>query len=75
VSWQNQLRVGTVYRYGWNRMARKDEHCRLLVIARRMNSVLVQFENDGYKAVTSANALKPVGNHQPQRGLFDGTSV
>jgi len=56
-------------------MARKDEHCRLLVIARRMNSVLVQFENDGYKAVTSANALKPVGNHQPQRGLFDGTSV
>lgn len=44
------------YVYYWHRMGRKGQLCR--VIARgSMNSCLVEFE-DGFKAVTSRNALR-----------------
>lgn len=44
------------YRYAWNRMGRKGQRCRVLVRG-KMNSCLVEFE-DGFKAVTSRNALR-----------------
>ena len=44
------------YRYAWNRMGRKGQHCRVLVRG-RMNSCLVEFE-DGFRAVTSRNAIR-----------------
>lgn len=57
---RDMLKVGETYRYGWHRMGRKDQLCILQVIAPRMNTVQVQFE-DGYQAITSANALKKPG--------------
>lgn len=45
-----------VYIYQWNRMDRKGQLCRVLVRGGR-NSCLVEFE-DGFKAVTSRNALR-----------------
>jgi hypothetical protein len=48
------------YVYRWNRMDRKGQHLRVLARGRKMNSVLVEFE-DGYLAVTSGNALKKRG--------------
>lgn len=53
----------TLYMYYWNRMGRKGQFCHVLVRGGR-NSCLVEFM-DGYKAVTSRNALrrvKEVGN-------------
>jgi hypothetical protein len=47
-----------VYRYAWNRMGRKGQTCRVLVRG-EMNSCLVEF-GDGYKAVTSRNALRRI---------------
>jgi hypothetical protein len=47
------------YLYRWNRMDRKGQRCRVLVRGKR-NSCLVEFE-DGFKAVTSRNALKRCG--------------
>jgi hypothetical protein len=44
------------YIYRWNRMDRKGQLCRVLVRG-AMNSCLVEFA-DGFKAVTSRNALK-----------------
>lgn len=44
------------YIYFWNRMGRKGQRCRVLVRGSR-NSRLVEFE-DGYRAVTSGNALR-----------------
>ena len=44
------------YRYAWNRMDRKGKLCRVLCRG-KMNSCLVEFE-DGFKAVTSRNALR-----------------
>lgn len=44
------------YVYRWNRMGRKGQICRVLARG-KMNSCLVEFE-DGFKAVTSRNALK-----------------
>lgn len=66
------LKVGVTYVYGWNRMRRKDELCRLLVIgAPRFDSVLVEFKRDSFKAVTSAKALKEVpANHVIQPRIF-----
>lgn len=44
------------YRYAWDRQGRKGQFCK--VTARgTMNSRLVEFE-DGYKMVTSGNALR-----------------
>lgn len=40
-------------------MGRKGQRCRVLIRARAMNSCLIEFE-DGYKAVTSRNALRKV---------------
>lgn len=63
-SWQSlttftkTLALNREYLYHWNRMGRKGEICKLLVIAGRMDSVLIEFQ-DGYKAVTSAKALRP----------------
>lgn len=63
---QDGLKVGALYVYWWNRMGRKGEICRLEVIARTMNSVQVRFE-DGYGAITSANALRPApAGYRPQ---------
>lgn len=48
-----------VYIYRWNRMGRKGQRC--VVLARgTMNSCLVEFM-DGFKAVTSRNALRKDG--------------
>ena len=44
------------YIYRWNRMNRKGQRCTVLVRGKR-NSCLVMF-NDGFRAVTSRNALK-----------------
>jgi len=44
------------YRYAWNRMGRKGQRCAVLVRG-KMNSCAVEFE-DGFKAVTSRNALR-----------------
>ena len=44
------------YIYRWNRMGRKGQRCRVLVRG-SMNSCAVEFA-DGFKAVTSRNALK-----------------
>jgi hypothetical protein len=50
----------TMYIYRWNRMGRKGQLCKVLVRGKR-NSCLVEFQ-DGYKAVTSRNALKHSGS-------------
>ncbi len=42
----------------WRRMGRKGQRCRVLVRG-GMNSALVEFE-DGYRVVTSRNALRSV---------------
>ena len=44
------------YRYAWNRMGRKGQICTVLCRG-KMNSCLVEFD-DGYRAVTSRNALR-----------------
>jgi hypothetical protein len=52
-------------------MQRKDELCRLLVIAPKWDSVLIEFARDGFRAVTSAKALREVpGGHVQQPKLF-----
>lgn len=56
---QSGLKVGVTYLYWWNRMGRKGQLCRLEIIAPKMNTVQVRFE-DGEGAITSANALRPV---------------
>ena len=49
-----------IYRYSW-RKARKPElfgrHCRIVVVGKRMNSVLVEFE-DGQREAVSRRALR-----------------
>ena len=44
------------YIYFWNRMNRKGQFCKVVVRGKR-NSCLVEFE-DGYRAVTSRNAIR-----------------
>ena len=68
-----ELTQGRCYVYGWNRMGRKGELCQLLIVGRK-NSVLVEFA-DGHRAVTSANALKPVpvGYRRPEPRLDFGS--
>lgn len=44
------------YVYFWHRMGRKNHRCAVLARG-SMNSCLVEFE-DGFKAVTSRNALR-----------------
>lgn len=46
------------YVYRWDRQGRKGQPCRVLVRG-RMNSCLVQF-HDGFKMVTSRNAVRKV---------------
>jgi hypothetical protein len=50
----HEERMTHVYR--WNRMGRKGQSCRVLVRG-KMNSCLIEF-TDGFKAVTSRNALR-----------------
>ena len=66
-----KLEVGRQYLYRWDRMNRKGDICTLLVIARRMDSVAVQFA-DGHTAITSGKALAPIprGYVPPARLLF-----
>lgn len=45
-----------LYVYRWNRMGRKGQLCRVLVRG-KMNSCSVEFL-DGFRAVTSRNALR-----------------
>jgi hypothetical protein len=44
--------------YRWDRMGRKGELCTVLIRSRRMNSIMVEFE-DGHQAITSARAVAP----------------
>jgi hypothetical protein len=62
VVWPVGLTVGQRYVYGWDRMGRKGQVCALRIIARRMGSVMVEFE-DGHAAVTSWRALKTLPQH------------
>jgi hypothetical protein len=55
---QIQLAV-QLYEYRWNRMGRKGRICRVLARG-KMNSCLVEF-TDGFKAITSRNAIKKLG--------------
>jgi hypothetical protein len=52
----------TIYEMIWRVRTRLPERfgqrCRVLVVARRLNSVLVEFE-DGYRVVTSKNFVRP----------------
>jgi hypothetical protein len=48
--------LGFPFVYSWERMGRKGQHCRVLGRGGR-NSRLVEFE-DGYRAITSGNALR-----------------
>jgi len=45
------------YIYFWHRQGRKGQSCEVLVRAKVMNSCLVRFA-DGYKMVTSRNAIR-----------------
>jgi hypothetical protein len=45
------------YIFRWERQGRKGKFCRITVRGRKMNSVLLEFE-DGGMMVTSANAIK-----------------
>jgi hypothetical protein len=45
-----------LYEYRWNRMGRKGQMCRVLARG-KMNSCSVEFV-DGFRAVTSRNALR-----------------
>jgi hypothetical protein len=60
-----------LYVFRWNRMDRKGQVCRVLVRG-AMNSCLVEFVDDGHKAMTSRNALKkktgPGAVHIPGSG-------
>jgi len=53
---RESVAVMRLYVYRCNRMDRKGEICRVLVRGKR-NSCLIEFLRDGYKAVTSRNAL------------------
>jgi len=46
------------YYYAWNRMGRKGQLCRVICRG-TMNSCLLEF-HDGFRAVTSRNALRKV---------------
>ena len=46
----------TAYVYRWDRQGRKGQTCRLLARG-KMNSCCVEFE-DGYRMITSRNAIK-----------------
>jgi hypothetical protein len=50
--------TGQLYIYRWNRMGRKGQTCTVLARG-ALNSCLVQF-GDGFKAITSRNALRKV---------------
>lgn len=52
------------YTYAWHRCDRKGQRCRVFARSRRMNSVGLEFE-DGFKMVTSANALRRVKETAP----------
>ena len=59
---------GQAYRYAW-RLARKPELygrlCRIVIVGKRMNSVLVEFE-DGQREVVSRRALR---KEKPNPGI------
>jgi hypothetical protein len=46
-----------LYVYRWNRMGRKGQHCWVLARGAR-NSCLVKFVCDGFKMITSRNAIR-----------------
>lgn len=52
-----------LYIYRWNRMGRKGQRCSVLARG-SMNSCAIRFE-DGYKAVTSRNALRKFSGDRP----------
>jgi len=65
---------GTDYDHVWwwrSRLReRKGQRCRVLVRARRMNTILVEFE-DGFRVVTSRYAVRRVaGKGEPDRGAL-----
>lgn len=52
--------IGWDWVWWWKRKLpeRKDTRCCVLVRAKKMNSVLVEFESDGYTVVTSRFAVR-----------------
>ena len=52
-------RQAVVYLFRWDRCGRKGQRCRVLARG-RMNSALVEFD-DGWRMVTSRNALRRAG--------------
>lgn len=55
------------YIYFWHRQGRKGQPCEVLARARSMNSCLVRFA-DGYKMVTSRNAIRKNPSVQTAEG-------
>lgn len=55
------------HRFAWGNNAKratlKGRRCRILAVARRMNSVLIEFE-DGQQEVTSRRALRRIHDGQ-----------
>lgn len=53
-----------IYTFAWGntpeRMRLKGRRCRVLVVGRRMGSVLVQFEDNGERHVISRRALRRI---------------
>jgi hypothetical protein len=59
-----------LYEYRWNRPGlpgRKGTVCRVLVRG-KMNSCTVEFVSDGFRAVTSRNALRKAAGAQSGSG-------
>ena len=53
------------YVYRWDRQGRKGQECQILARG-TMNSVLLEF-GDGYRMITSGNALRRVGHPTGER--------
>lgn len=61
------------YKWFWKKKLpeRKDESCRVLVRG-SMNSILVEFESDGYKVVTSRHAVRLISKRpEPPMEIYD----
>ena len=64
------MRYDHVWRWKQRLPERHGQRCAVLVRARRMNSIAVEFE-DRQRYVTSRYAVRPVRDGEPQQmGLF-----
>lgn len=45
----------------WRPIYRKGERCRVVKRSLRLNSIMVEFESDKFRCITSAWAVEPAG--------------